>query len=120
MHEVTVAHVLFGFPAGFALASRLPLGRDQRRTEVLAQVFDDECGLGNSEVADCHSRRFSKRVNGLEFGRGELRFRMPFIRLDFVGDIDLFEEPEDALRTRLLEPVKSYCWGVSRGHCWGK
>lgn len=41
----------------------------------------------------------------LELGRGEERFRMAMKDLEFIGQFELFEKPENTLGARLLEPV---------------
>lgn len=41
----------------------------------------------------------------LELGRGEVCFCVAVEDFDIVGDLELFEKPENALGARLLEPV---------------
>jgi hypothetical protein len=43
-------------------------------------------------------------VNFLELGRGEVGFWVAVEDLEFVGEFELFEKPEDALGARLFEP----------------
>lgn len=89
-----------------------PLRRQQTRVvpEMLNEVFHNQsalsydCGLGGSSRLDAYDGGFAQCVNFLEFWRAELCFLVAVEDLEFVGEVEFFEEPEDALGAGLFEP----------------
>ncbi len=79
------------------------------------QVLDDGTRLGDCDVALADHRRLAERVHALERGRGEHRLRIARIALDPVVDFQFLEQPQDALRTGVLEVVHGdHRWSPNR------
>lgn len=130
MHEIPEPHPLLALPTDLAF---LPLGVTLRNQlpgaiEVITQILGDGAGLGQHERLvgvlglDGDNGRFAKRVDFLEL-RGSKHVGSALEGLEFIRDAEFFEEPEDALGARLLEPVKSdlcavVCVGHGEGVVW--
>ena len=100
--------------AGLVLLAGLPLaGQDVAGPlavgEVGGEVGCDEAGLGEDEGfrggrgLQGEDGGFAEGVD-LEERRGGFEGRA-VVDLDFVGQVELLEEPEDALGARLVQPV---------------
>ncbi len=95
------------------LPLRIPL-RQHPRSEMLNQILDDAPRLREHEgrVArgrlDGHDGDLADRVHGFETGGREHGFAL--VGLEGVGEVEFFEEPEDALGAGFFEPR-----GVSGG-----
>ena len=93
-------------PVGEAQAIGTAAGRAQCGVAgCVEQVFDDGAGFGHHRLAVADRRRLAQRVDGGEFGRRQRSLFVARIALDFAGHRQLFEQPEHALRARVLEVV---------------
>jgi hypothetical protein len=78
--------------------------------KVVTDILNDRLRLRDYDVflrasgPDTDGRRFSKRMNSPQFGSGAFVL-IALVALDVVFEIQLFEQPDDALTTRLVEPV---------------
>ena len=72
---------------------------------VFHQVFDDGAGLGNGFASICDHWRLAQRMHRLEFGRRQARFGVALIELDLIGQVEFFQQPENALGARGFEVV---------------
>ena len=70
---------------------------------ALDEVLEDRAGLGERDVAVRDHRRLSERVDLPERRRREHRLRVALVVLDLVGNAELFEQPEHALRARVVQ-----------------
>lgn len=117
VHEMPIRHPLVRLAADCALfpAAAPPL-RHHLRAKVLRQILDDAGRLGNgawgrggfrsgrSGGRDGDDGRLAERVHGLELRAGE-HVGAPLVDLQRVRDAQLLEQPEDALGSRLFEPI---------------
>lgn len=77
---------------------------------MLEQVLDDDGGLGQDDGLggagrrDVHDGGLAERVELLELVARQVRLRVPVEDLEVVGELELLEEPEDALGAGLVEP----------------
>jgi hypothetical protein len=84
--------------------------------KVVADVLDDRLTFRDNNVflgasrPNSDSRRLSKGMYGLQF-RACTLVLIAFVNYDVVVEIQLFKQPDDALATRLVEPV-----GTLAGH----
>lgn len=110
VHEIPIPHPLLALGADLVLlALRVALGDQLAAIEVIAQVLGDGAGLGQHQRLvgvlglDGDDGRLAKGVDLLElWGCEHIRAALECLQL--VGDAEFFEEPEDALGARLLEP----------------
>jgi hypothetical protein len=84
--------------------------RARRRREpalavALEHVLDDRAGLGHGQRAVGHDRRLAERMHLPERRRREQRGRVALVALDLVRDCELLEQPEHALRARMVQVV---------------
>ncbi len=79
---------------------------------MVREVFDDEArfrkhqGRGRRWIRDrldAHDGRFAQRVDLFE-GGGREPNGLPLVGAQGVGEVELFEEPEDALGAGFIEP----------------
>lgn len=111
VHVVPVAQPLLGLAADQSI---LALGIASRNelvpAIVVAEVLNNQTGfrndnrLGDAGTLDRDDWGFSKGVDFSEFF-GREHVLAALVGLDLVRYIELLEEPEDALRARLFEPV---------------
>lgn len=104
---------------GLGLSTRPPLFTSSipRRHEVralrkvLAEVLRDEAALNKNRLfllaweVDGNCGRLAEGMDLFEFGRSESGFLVAVEENSFVVQIEFFEEPYNALGTRLVEPV---------------
>ena len=68
-------------------------------------------------------RRLAERMDAGELGRRQHRLGVALVFLQLVGNLELLEQPEDALRARVVEVVDGDHRGVSpataKRHCGG-
>ena len=115
MQEVNIAAPGLGLAGdGPLLAGRPALGHDAGSGaggEVIAEPLDDEAALGEHEALGAAGGRdtqhggLAERVDLLELRRGELRGRVAVEDLDRVLELELVEEPDDALSSGVVEPM---------------
>ncbi len=70
--------------------------------EGLGQVFQNGTRFGQHQFAVAQHRRFTQRMHGLELGRRQPVAALAGIGFELVGQAHFFQQPEDALRARLL------------------
>ena len=77
---------------------------------MVGEIFDDEARFGEDQWRgwirgglDAHEGGLAQRVH--LFQRGWREHVFPLVGLEGVGELELFEEPEDALGAGLFEPV---------------
>lgn len=116
MHEIPVSHILLALGADgpFLLGIIIPvLRRDQLllpAVEMLAQILDNHRRLGQH-------KRLGRRAGRLEGDDGRLAERVDLLELggcevvgaaledlEVIGEVEFFEEPEDALGAGFFEP----------------
>lgn len=112
MHEIPVPDPGLRLPAhpaaAFGGALRVPRRRELR-SEMLDQVFDDRARFGEDQGLrgvrglDAQDGEFAQRVHVLEGGGRETVFAL--VGFEGVGEVEVFEEEEDALGAGLGEPV---------------
>lgn len=82
----------------------------RRRDEVgaamaLTQMLDDRPRFHDDAAIIFEQRRFAERVNGTQFGRREVGDGIALIMADRIRRAELLEQPEDALRTTVVDVV---------------
>lgn len=110
MHEIPVPDPGLRLPAhpAFGGALRVPRRRELR-SEILDQVFDDRARFGEDQGLwgvrglDAQDGEFAQRVHVLEGAGRETVFAL--VGFEGVGEVEVFEEEEDALGAGLGEPV---------------
>lgn len=114
MQIVLVAHPGLGLAADAALGALAPARGHEAGPgrQMLAQVLRHEAALGQDEgraagagAGDADDGRLAERVHALEGGGRQQRLAVAAEALHLVGGAELLEEPEDALRARLVEPA---------------
>ncbi len=91
-------------PVGVALPVLGADGRDHAAAAVLAEnVFDDGAGFGDRLALIGDDRRLAQRVDGEQLGRGGHGLGVPLVALDLVRQAELLQQPQDALRTGIVE-----------------
>ena len=70
---------------------------------ALHQVLDDRARLREREVALGKHRRLAERVHFAQRCGREHRLRIALVALDLVGQPELLEQPQHALRARVVE-----------------
>ena len=80
---------------------------------LVHQVFDNRTGFGDGPVAVGYDRRLAQRMHVQEFGRRKSGLLVAAVALDLVVASEFFEEPENALRTGVLEVVDGDHGGTS-------
>ena len=103
----------------FRIVQEVPVAQHsvamRRRTKppvgLFDQILDDRPGFRDGAakapiglVIDDH-RRLAERMHRTKLRRSEHRRLVPFVALDPVGQAKLFEQPQYALRTRILQMV---------------
>ena len=58
-------------------------------------------------VAVGDHRRLAQRMHGAQLRRRQHGLRVALVALDLVGQAQLFQQPEDALRARVVEVMES-------------
>jgi len=76
-------------------------------------VVDDGAGLDDGMVAFGHHRGLAQGMDGGEFRRGQAGGGVPGVELDFVGQAQLFQQPQNALGPGVVEVVDDKHGGVS-------
>jgi hypothetical protein len=83
------------------------VGAERRRQPAAAvpadQIVDDGPGLVDGARAVGDHRALAERVDRGEFRRPEAGLRIALIAPDLVGQAELFQQPQDALRARVVE-----------------
>ena len=129
MHVIPIPHPRLRLPARFpppppgTTPAAVPLRREPG-PEVVDEVLDDEAGFGEDEGLgsrggfDAHEGGFAQRVDLLQL-RGR-EHGLALVGFEGVGQLQLFEEPEDALGAGLVEPMGGgFSGGVGGGRCEG-
>ena len=70
---------------------------------ALHQVLDDRARLGEREITFGEHRRLAERMHFAQRRRREHRLRIALVALDLVGQVELLEQPQHALRARIVE-----------------
>src|SRR6185436_11839629 len=68
-----------------------------------SQIFNNRSGLGDGQLAVADHRGFAERMHRAQLGRREHGLRVALVALHLVGQAEFFEQPEDALRARIVE-----------------
>ena len=113
VQEVLVPHPCLGLAAHLAFLAVLPARRHQGLAlgEVVAQVLHDEGRLCKHDrlrgtgCRDGDGRGLAERVDLLELGRGQ-HVLLAMVDLEVVRDLQLLQQPENALSPRSIEPVE--------------
>lgn len=114
VHEVAVAHPLFALAAYLSLATRLvALGHQSwsRVAEVIAEIFDDRSRLGQDQglrgsgSLNSDDGRFAQWMDLLKLRRRQL-VSTALEDLQFILQLELFQQPQNPMASRLLEPAK--------------
>lgn len=111
MHEIPVPEpgLRLLSQTAFFLASFLVPRRRELRSEMLDQVFDDQARFGEDQGLwgfgglDAQDGDLSERVHVFE-GRGREAF-FAVVGFEGIGEVEVFEEEEDALGAGLREPI---------------
>lgn len=83
---------------------------------MVREVFDDKAGFREHQGRgrrwirdrlDAHDGGFAQRVDLFEGGGRE--HGLPLVGAQGVGEVELFEEPEDALGAGFIEPFFGFC-----------
>jgi len=121
VHVIAITEPALRLLTHTVLAVGITLG-NQVRSKVLGKVLGNqsrlcEDNLLSSGCFDADDGGFAERVNLLELGVRSLLEAL--VGLDLVVDLAFFEEPDDALGSRLLQPVYESVWytgatGVTR------
>ena len=87
-----------------------PLRRAEGRGEAagavaVGEVLDDRAGLGERLVAVAHDGRLAERMHRAQLGRREHGLLVALVGLDLVLEAELLEQPQDALRARVVQMV---------------
>src|SRR5215469_2016199 len=69
------------------------------------EVVDDRTGLMDHAALIGDDRRFAEGMDRLQLGRRQPGLRIALIALDPIGEAQLLEEPQDALRSGVVEVV---------------
>src|SRR5260221_11860886 len=93
-------------PVGIAPALRR-VGRGNQAAGAVGrgEILDDRARLGERESAVGDYRRLAERMHRPQLGRREHRLRIALVGLDLVLQAELFEQPEHALRARVVQVV---------------
>ena len=117
MHEIPIPNPLLALASHFPLHALAIPRRDHVLAIMIDQVLDDQAGLGDHErllqirARDADDGRFAQRVDLLEFWVGQ-HFGGALVGFQVVGDVQLFQEPEDALRAGFFKPVMEKVEGL--------
>lgn len=115
VHVVAVPQPLLRLAADLSVHAVPPPRRDQGAggVEVIAQVLGHEAALGQYDGLGIGARRrdgddgrLAKRMDLLQFRGCQHRLLVAVEEDDVVGDVELFEEPDDALGARVVEPAR--------------
>ena len=90
-------------PIAIAPIGFIALCRRQSLAISSDKVVDDRPGFGEAQRTILDDRRLSQGVDAPQARRREHRLRVPLVTNDFVVEPDLFEEPQDALRARIVQ-----------------
>ncbi len=69
-------------------------------------VIDDRPGFGDGAAVVGYDRGFAERVDLLELRRRQVRDGIAPVMCNCIVDTELFEQPQDALRARLVEVME--------------
>lgn len=112
VHEIPVAHPFLALSTDLALATGLiALGHQGGipLAEVIAQILDDGARLGQdhglvgARGLDFDDGRLAQGVDLLELG-GRKLVGATLENLQLILQLELFQQPQDAVASRLLEP----------------
>lgn len=112
MHEVAIAHPLLALAADLALVALEVASGDKRRTslaEVIDEILNDRArlgqhhGLGSIGGLDGDDGRLAQWVHFLQLG-GRKLVGAALESLEFIFQLQLLQQPENAVAARLLEP----------------
>lgn len=110
MHIISIPQPRLGLSADLPfLPLRIP-PRDEPPAEVVAQILDDHARLREDQRPrggwrlDGDDGGFAERVDLLELRRSEVVLP-ELVDLEVVGQVQLLEQPEDALRAGFLQPA---------------
>ncbi len=92
-------------PVGIGAARRIRARRRQAMARVIGieQVFDDRAGLGIDMAVILDHRRLAEWMHLLQFGRGTHGGRVALVAFHRIGQAQLLEQPEHALRTGIVQ-----------------
>jgi len=76
---------------------------------TLAKILDDRTTFRHLQTIIFDQRRLAQGVDLLEFRRGEVGFGIALIRHDVVISVKFLQQPQDALRTAVVEMVDGDC-----------
>lgn len=111
MHVVPVPDPLIGLSSNLIpLTLGVAFRNESVTVKVVAEVFRDEAGLGQDEwllgvgTLDADNGGFAQGMGFLEL-LGSQHVGSSLVGLEFIVDLELLEEPEDALGAGFLQPV---------------
>jgi hypothetical protein len=87
------------------LVGRAGGGNETSVAIALEQVLDDGARFGHRGGAVGDHGRLAERVDGAQFRRRQHRLRVALVFFDLVLQSQFFEQPENALRARIVEVV---------------
>ena len=88
---------------------RISFRQPTASTVTLAKILDDRTTFRHLQTIIFDQRRLAQGVDLLEFGRGEVGFGIALIRHDVVISVKFLQQPQDALRTAVVEMVDGDC-----------
>jgi len=66
-------------------------------------MLDDRRAFGEDRAVLIEQRRFSERVDGLQFGRRAHRLGISRVAFDLIGQPHFLEAPQEPLRAAVFE-----------------
>src|ERR1044072_9976206 len=85
---------------------RLAIGRrPEPPFRLLDEIIDDRSGFGDRPPLVLDHPRLAERMGALQRRRRQHRLRIGLVAVDLIGQLELLEQPEDALRARIFEMV---------------
>ena len=95
MHELQIADMCICAACRDKMCAIMPF----------AQIFDDCARFGNGFAVIFNQRRLAQRVHVQKrFGR-KIGHSITRMMADFIRKVQFFEQPQDTLRTRIVEMV---------------